>query len=300
MLLELENAITQRIHEKVGQSAVVMRLVEDLENSGRTNEQAMIIVAYKNSSTRNPNEGAYIPTVRNRDVSFSITLVIKQTQRYGHSFALPLIDLIYDCIQGWIPEIEGLTFQTGFECSTDRFVQATDASQFIYEMDCGIQVLIQDGRFSASPCFYPKEIPLEKLFPKRRCILTRDGRNIGWAQWEKTNADGTKEYALVEDCTKCEINLGDRFDIVCNEDGTANYTFIPRSAISVDSSGNEVINQNLVQTGIMENVWKCSNKSKYPDWCKLKIESALWKNESYNIPTQVPAIRKVSDLIIQV
>lgn len=300
MLLELENAITQRIHDKIGQSAVVMRLVEELENSGRTNEQTMVIVAYKNSSTRNPNEGAYIPTVRNRDVNFSITIVSKQTQRYGHSFALPLIDLIYDAIQGWVPEIEGLNFQTGFESSSDRFVQATDASQFIYEIDFGIQVLIPDGRFSASPCFYPKEIAINNLFPKRRCLLNRDGLKIGWAQWEKTNADGTKEYATVEDCTKCAIDLGNRFIISCNQDGTANYTFIPRDAISLDVEGNEVINQSKVQTGIIENVWKCSNSTKYPDWCKLKIEAALWKNESHNIPTQEPAIRKVSDITIQV
>lgn len=299
MLLELENAITQRIHDKVGQSAVVMRLVEDLEKSGRTTEQTMIIVAYKNSSTRNPNEGAYIPTVRDRDVSFSVTIVSKQTQRYGHSFALPLIDLIYDAIQGWVPEVEGLNFQTGFESSSDRFVQATDASQFIYEMEFGIQVLIPDGRFSVSPCFYPKEFSIDSLFPKRRCILNRDGFKVGWAQWEKTNADGTKEYAIVEDCDKCGIDLGNRFIVECNPDGTADYQFIPRDAISVDSGGNEVINQTLVQSGVMENVWKCKNKSKYPDWCKLKIQSALWKNESYNIPTQNPATRKVSDLIIQ-
>lgn len=300
MLLELENAIAQRIHDKVGQSAVVMRLVEDLEKSGRANEQTMIIVAYKNSSTRNPNEGAYIPTVRNRDVNFSVTIVTKQAQRYGHSFALPLIDLIYDAIQGWVPEIEGLDFQTGFESSSDRFVQATEASQFIYEIDFGIQVLIPDGRFAISPCFHPKEIPLNSLFPKRRCVLNREGKRIGWAQWERTKADGSKEYALVEDCDKCAIDLGNRFIVTCNSNGTANYQFIPREAISADREGNEIINQSLVQSGVMENVWKCSNPGKYPDWCKLKIEAALWKNESYNIPTQEPASRKVTDLIIEV
>ena len=46
MLLEIENQLHSRIHSTIGQSAVVLRLAEELDKSGRVAEQAMIIVSY--------------------------------------------------------------------------------------------------------------------------------------------------------------------------------------------------------------------------------------------------------------
>ena len=46
------------------------------------------------------------------------------------AFALPLLDLIADAVTGWVPEVPGLEFATGFELDNERFVQVTEASQF--------------------------------------------------------------------------------------------------------------------------------------------------------------------------
>ena len=79
MLLEIENQLYRKVHETLGQSAVVLRLAEELDQSGRVAEQAMIIVSFTSANTDNPNKGAYIPTVRKRTLTYTLTLVQKQT-----------------------------------------------------------------------------------------------------------------------------------------------------------------------------------------------------------------------------
>jgi hypothetical protein len=70
MLLEIENQLHRRVHKALGQSAIVLRLAEELDESGRVSEQTMIIVSYANEGSNNSNKGAYIPTVRTRSISY--------------------------------------------------------------------------------------------------------------------------------------------------------------------------------------------------------------------------------------
>ena len=107
MLLEIENQLYKRIHESIGQSAVVMKLAEEIDKSGNVAEQTMVVVSFTSANTSNPYEGAYVPTVRNRQLNYTVTVVQKQTQRIGHSFALPVLDVIADAVTGWVPEICG-------------------------------------------------------------------------------------------------------------------------------------------------------------------------------------------------
>ena len=213
MLLEIENQLHKRVHEVLGQSAVVLRLAEEIDESGRVAEQTMIVISYANESTNNPNKGAYIPTVRSRSLTYSITIIQKQVQREGHSFALPLMDLIYDSVAGWVPAIPGLEFQTGFEPGQGRFVQVTEASQFIYEMTFTVQVNLADGRFYSQPCAAFDPILLEKFLPQRSCLLTADGKNTGIAIWRRViGPDTTQEY-VVED-PRCKREISDNLEVI--------------------------------------------------------------------------------------
>jgi hypothetical protein len=61
MLLEIENQLYRRVHNTIGQSAVVMRLAEELDASGKVAEQTMVIVSFVSGNTNNPNGGgAYL------------------------------------------------------------------------------------------------------------------------------------------------------------------------------------------------------------------------------------------------
>ena len=224
MLLEIENQLHRRVHQTLGQSAVVLRLAEEIDKSGKVAEQAMIIISYASENTNNPNKGAYIPTVRNRSLNYSITIIQKQTQREGHSFALPLMDLIYDSVTGWVPEVPGLEFQTGFEPGQGRFVQVTEASQFIYEMNFTVEVTLHDGRFYSQPCAAFDPISIEDFLPQRSCLLTEDGKKTGLAIWRrKTGVDTTEEY-IVED-PKCQREISDTLILTCAPELNGNATY---------------------------------------------------------------------------
>jgi hypothetical protein len=299
MLLEIENQLHRRVHEVLGQSAVVLRLAEELDESGRVAEQAMIIISYASENTNNPNKGAYIPTVRNRSLNYSITIVQKQTQREGHSFALPLMDLIYDSVTGWVPEVPGLEFQTGFEPGAGRFVQVTEASQFIYEMAFTIQVNLSDGRFYSQPCAAFDPISVEDFLPQRSCLLTEDGRKTGLAIWRrKIGVDATQEY-VVED-QRCGRELSDTLTVTCNEqlDGTATYEFIPRTATVVGADGQIVVDQSKVTSGALQKVWKCyrDHTDPLPPWFKLNIDSGLWRNTIGTVPNSNPLTSARQDI----
>ena len=293
MLLEIENQLYTRVHSAIGQSAVVLRLAEELDQSGRVAEQTMVIVSFVSGTTTNESGGgAYIPTVRTRKMTYSVTLVQKQVQREGHSFALPMLDLIADAVTGWVPEVPGLEFATGFELDSERFVQVTDSSQFIYEQNYSVQVSVSDGRFYTQPCAAFDPISIEDFLPNRKCLLTDSGRVTGLAVWSRVTGPETTEKYIVEDLKGCERVLGDRLKLTCNsaEDGTATYTFTPNEAISVGADGVEVVDSSKVIAGSLSKVWKCDKtKSKYgdvPPWFKLNIDFGLWRNSVGSIPNQ--------------
>jgi hypothetical protein len=299
MLLEIENQLHRRVHEVLGQSAVVLRLAEELDESGRVAEQAMIIISYSSENSINSNKGAYVPTVRTRSLTYNITIIQKQTQREGHSFALPLMDMIYDSVTGWVPAVPGLEFQTGFEPGAGRFVQVTEASQFIYEMSFTVQVNLADGRFYSQPCAAFDPISLGDFLPQRSCLLTPEGKNTGIAIWRrKVGPDTTQEY-LVED-PRCKVEISDNLEVVCNNtfDGTATYTFIPRIALSFDENGTRVIDTSKTLTGSLQKVWKCykDNTQPYPPWFKLNIDSSLWRNSAGTVPNSKPGTSSRQDL----
>jgi hypothetical protein len=299
MLLEIENQLHKRVHGTLGQSAVVIRLAEELDDSGRVAEQAMIIVSFSSSSTNNPHKGAYIPTVRNRKLSYTITLIQKQTQREGHSFSLPILDLIADAVTGWVPEVPGLEFQTGFELENERFVQVTEASQFIYEQTYAIEVLVADGRFYSQPCAAFDPISIEDFLPKRKCLLSPEQRLTGLAVWRRVvNTEYTEEY-IVED-SRCPREISDILELNCGAglDGSATYRFIPRYAYSMDSNGERVVDESKVTSGTLQKVWKCykNNVDPYPDWFKLKIDSGLWRNEAGTVPNSNPLTSALQEI----
>lgn len=277
MLLEIENQLYQRVHNTIGQSAVVTRLAEEVESSGKVAEQTMVIVSFTSGSTNNPNGGgAYIPTVRNRKLNYSITIVQKQVQREGHSFALPLLDLLADSVTGWVPEVPGLEFHTGFELENERFVQVTEASQFIYEQTYSVSVLLADGRFYSQPCAAFDPIKLSDFIPVRKALLTPQGKYTGLAVWRK----GSTEF-IVED-PRAKPNIGDELELTCGEslDGSATYKFIPRDSLTFNSEGVRVVNESRTTSGALQKVYKCfkDNVGTYPDWFKLNIDLRLTNN----------------------
>lgn len=287
MLLEIENQIHKRVHETLGQSAVVLRLAESLDQSGRVAEQAMIIVSFTSANTTNPNKGAYIPTVRTRKLNYTITLVQKQVQREGHSFCLPILDLLADSISGWVPEVPGLEFQTGLELESERFVKVTkESSQFIYEQNYTIEVLIADGRFYSQPCAAFDGISLDDFLPKRKCLVTAEGRNTGLAVWRRSTGPDTEESFVVRD-KRCVREVGDSLSIHClDTPGGASYVFIPLTAIRNDGT----VDSSKVVSGVLQNFWTCLRGSdgEYPPWFKLNIDMGLWRNSSGTVPNTEP------------
>jgi len=291
MLLEIENQLHTRVHSTIGQSAVVLRLAEELDQSGRVAEQAMIIVSYvSGSSTNEMGGGAYIPTVRTRKMTYSVTLVQKQTQREGHSFALPLLDLIADSVTGWVPEVPGIEFATGFELESERFVQVTEASQFIYEQNYSVTVSISDGRFYSQPCAAFDPISIVDFLPTRKCLHTPKGDPTGLAVWSRVTGPETTESYIVEDAKACNCPKSTTLELTCGEkeDGSATYRFISREARKIAADGSFVIDESKVVTGALHRVWKCdkSKKEEYPPWFKLNIDFALWRNEIGAIGTE--------------
>lgn len=288
MLLEIENQLHKRVHSTLGQSAVVLRLAEELDQSGRVAEQAMVIVSFTGAETSNPNKGAYIPTVRTRSLTYTLTLVQKQTQREGHSFCLPILDLLADSVTGWVPEVPGLEFQTGFELGPEKFVQITkEAAQFIYEQTYTIEVLLHDGRFYSQPCAAFDPVKVSDYLPIRKCLVTpEDGRQTGLAVWRRQiGVDEFQKY-VVEDI-RCGKLIGDNLDVQCTNpgNGDATYVFIPITAIKPDGT----IDQTKVVSGTLSNVWKCTREgidsgSDIPQWFKLNIDFGLWRNKVDTVP----------------
>ena len=297
MLLEIENQLYSRVHSAIGQSAVVLRLAEELDQSGRVAEQTMIIVSYvSGSSTNEMGGGAYIPTVRTRRMTYSVTLVQKQAQREGHSFALPLLDLIADAVTGWVPEVPGLEFATGFELDTERFVQVTEASQFIYEQNYSVNVSVSDGRFYTQPCAAFDPISVFDFLPTRKCLQTPEGDATGLAVWTRITGPETTESYIVEDAKACDCPLGTELKVECGpaNDGSATYRFVPRDARSYAADGTYIIDQSKVIEGNLQRVWKCdkTKRGPYPPWFKLNIDFGLWRNEIGNLGEEESGARQ--------
>lgn len=299
MLLEIENQLHRRVHTTLGQSAVVLRLAESLDDSGRVAEQAMIIVSFTNASTNNPNKGAYIPTVRSRRITYTLTLVQKQAQREGHSFCLPILDLLADSVTGWVPEIPGLQFQTGFELEGERFIQVTkEGSQFIYEQTYSIEVLIVDGRFYSQPCAAFDAVKVEDFLPVRKCLVTPANRQTGLAVWRRTTGPDTVDRIVVQD-VRCGRLTGDNLHVECTGEGVAEYLFVPIDAIRPDGS----IDMAKTTSGVLNDYWKCTRDGKasskeYPNWFDLKITSGLWRNTVGTVPNTQPETSSLQPLNI--
>ena len=297
MLLEIENQLHARVHSTIGQSAVVLRLAEELDQSGRVAEQAMIIVSFVSGTTTNEmGGGAYMPTVRTRKMTYSVTLVQKQTQREGHSFSLPLLDLIADAVTGWVPEVPGLEFATGFELDSERFVQVTEASQFIYEQNYSVQVSVSDGRFYSQPCAAFDPISIADFLPTRKCLQTQDGTPTGLAVWTRVTGPETTESYIVEDAKACDCPTGTDLEVTCGAalDGSATYKFTPRGARSYAADGSYIIDQLKVVEGGLQRVWKCdkTKSGPYPPWFKLNIDFGLWRNEVGEVGVEEPGARQ--------
>lgn len=285
MILEIENQISKRIHSTLGQSASVIRLAESLDKSGRVSENTMIIVSWAGAGNNNPHKGAYIPTIRKRNLQFRVSVVQKDLQREGHSFALPVIDLIWDAVTGWVPEVPGLEFQTGFEPGTESFKDITSASQFIYELMFEIEVLVPDGRFYSTPCAAFDDIKLDSFLPQRKCLLTSSKRNTGLAVWRRRIDENSMEEFIVED-PRCERQIVDRLIVECSAelDGTATYEF-------TDYKGE-------VTEGNLQRVWKCtkSSQGEYPKWFNLNINTGLWRNIPDSVPNTLPEFSALQPL----
>lgn len=303
MLLEIENQLHKRVHSTLGQSAVVLRLAEELDDSGRVAEQTMIIVSWTSGSTSNPNEGAGIPTVRKRSLQYTLTIVQKQVQREGHSFALPILDLLADSITGWIPEVPGLEFQTGFELRNEKFVQmTTESSQFIYEQSYTIDVLMADGRFFSSPCASFDPVALGDFLPKRTSLVTPQGDQTGLAVWRRKISDTENEEYIVINDPRFPRNISDMLEVTCNEamDGRATYTYAPFRAITYNQDGSKTIDSSQVTTGNLFKVWKCYRSTppsqETPPWFKINVDMGLWTNEVSTLPNQDPGTSSVQPL----
>jgi hypothetical protein len=295
MLLEIENQLHKRVHSTLGQSAVVLRLAEELDASGRVAEQTMIIVSWTSGSTSNPFEGAGIPTVRKRSLQYTLTIVQKQTQREGHSFALPILDLLADSITGWIPEVPGLEIQTGFELRSEKFVQMTaESSQFIYEQTYSIDVLMADGRFFSQPCASFDPLNLGDFLPKRTGLVTPQGDQTGLAVWRRKLTDTESEEYIVINDPRFPKSMSDILTVTCNPemDGSATYTYVPFRAITYNSSGEKVADESQATNGNLFKVWKCYRSTPpnqdTPPWFKLKVDMGLWTNAISVLPNQDP------------
>lgn len=274
MLLEIENELYKKVHEAVGQSAVVHRLAENLESSGAVIENTNIVISFSGSNINNPNKGAYVPTVRNRQIFYKITIVQKQSQRVGHSFALPILDVIADYVTGWVPCIKGLKFQTGFELTSERFIQITEASQYIYEQSYTIEVLIPDGRMVSSICAASDPLNLCEYIPSKKCLVTKTGKKTPIALWKIRTGLNSYEEFIVFDEIQCP-SQGD-FSYECDPliDGQANYRFVPFEAYYYDFDTLEVkVDETKVITGVLNKFHPClKNKPGY------KVFTNLWRN----------------------
>lgn len=305
MLLEIENRLHKRVHATLGQSAVVLRLAEELDESGRVAEQTMIIVSWTNGSTDNPNKGAGIPTVRRRSLTYTLTLVQKQTQREGHSFALPILDLLADAITGWIPEVPGLEFQTGFELRDEKFVKMTEEAQFIYEQNYTIEVLMADGRFFSQPCAAFDPVSVGDFLPKRSGLVTPSGIQTGLAVWRRKIDDTTTEEYIVDDDPRFTKNISDYLEVTCGAqlDGSATYTFVPHEGVSYSADGQRVLDPELTTSGSLFKVWKCYRSTPagqtVPPWFKLNIDFGLWRNETTTVPTQEEGTSSIQPISIR-
>lgn len=284
MLLEIENALFRRVHAAIGHSAHVIRLAEEIEASGTVFEQTSVVVSFVSANTENPHLGAYIPTVRKRILTYSVTIISKQSQREGHSFALPILDIIADSVTGWIPKIPNLQFHTGFEIGTERFAQVTEASQFVYEQNYNIEVTVPDGRFSSFPCPGLKEFNLCEYLPERRCLVTPEGVRTGLAIWRRrVEADFYEEW-IVRDTKNCPIRDCDALELFPDIKCKGKFKFTPCEALEMSRNGELILAypEKIVE-GEINNVWEFCNDSDYPPWCKFHVKFNLWR--SYTVET---------------
>ena len=279
ILLALENELHRKIRYHIGHSASVLRLATTMLESGLVSERVNVIVRFTGSQVDQTNMGANIPTVRSKVISFDVEVRYKNSQRHGHSFALALLDTISQNITGYVPDLSkslgknircGFSFQTGFELTSESFIELTSSSQYIYKQTYSIKILQPQGEIDPLPC--PVEynrIELLDCLPCKRCLKTQDKTLVGIAEWKNPQND---EILYIFDPIDCPTRPGDRTSIDIKKDLGSNrydvdFTFTPFEAITYDPEQGETIDPTKQINSSFTPYWYAAN-GELPDFCK--------------------------------
>lgn len=279
ILLALENELHRKIRYHIGHSASVLRIAQEMMDSGLVSENVNVIVRFSGSEVNQPNQGANIATVRSKTVKYEVEVRYKNSQRHGHSFALALLDTISQNVTGYVPDLSGslgkniicnVAFQTGFELISESFQELTDASQYIYKQAYQIKLLLPQGEISPLPC--PVEfnrIELIDCLPCKRCLKTQNKVLVGIAEWKNPQ---NEEIIYIFDPAECPTRPGDRMDVDIVEDlgnnlYSVDFVFTPLEAISYTSEGTEQIDVSQ-QINSSFSPYYYSSEGEIPDYCK--------------------------------
>lgn len=318
ILLALENELHKRIKYSIGSSAVVLRLAEDFAESGLVSEDVNVVVKFLGSRIATPNTGANTPTVRLKEIDYSVKVIYKNSQRHGHSFALAMLDSISAEINGYVPNLSESVgknnqdslpvFQTGFELVSEVFSELSDASQYIYDQVYSIKLILPQGELSPLSCPIDyDQISLAKSLPCKRCLKTKDGIIIGIAEW--SNAPGgncTTPNIFLIDKDYCKTRPGDILNVTLGERyETLNgipfvYTvvyieFIPFEAISYDPENGRVVNQALVTTSELKNFYHSPDGTLPPYCSNLQIVFGVYADFAGKVDSN-PSQYKLGDI----
>ena len=265
VLLALENALEKRIKYSIGHSAVIFSLAQDFAASGRVAENVNVVVRFAGSNVDQPMRSANIAHVRAKTVAFTVTVYYKQLQRDGYAFALAMLDVISNAVNGYVPDLtESLgtnpatfpRFQTGFELTGEKFEAYDDNSIYAYVQNYAIQILQPVGEVSPVSC--PLEynrISLKDVLPCKRCLKTMSGVNIGIAEY--SGPCFNNEPIFVFDTEECPVRPLDRLDIeftdeLGNDLYNIDLTYTPGEAISYTPGGGIEIDDGQVIKSSLE------------------------------------------------
>lgn len=280
ILLALENALEKRIKYVIGNSAVILSMAQNLLESGRVSENVNVVVRFAGSVVETPRRSAHNAEVRVKRVNFDVTIYYKQIQREGYSFALAMLDVISESINGYVPDLKPYlgentqlmpAFQTGFELLSETEGKS-DKNTAIYSYTQRYSILLGLPVILASPISCPLEynfISLKDTLPCKRCLKTSQGVLTGLAEYTGNCFEG--ERIFVYDPRTCPVRPQDKLDITLGEDlgsglFNASITFTPHEAISYDSEGEIVIDPGQVIEGDIERYYFDPNGN-IPEQC---------------------------------
>lgn len=280
LLLALENALEKRIKYVIGNSAVVLSMAQNLLESGRVSENVNVVVKFAGSQMTRPRKGAHTAEVRVKNIDFEVIVHYKQSQREGYSFALALLDVISENINGYVPDLAPYlgentqmipAFQTGFELLSESAGISEDKTAIYtytqrYSIQLGLPVVL------ASPISCPLEynfVSLKDALPCKRCLKTAQGVITGLAEYTGNCFNG--ERIFVYDKKTCPPRPQDRLNITLGDELENNLynvsiEFIPFEAISYDSEGEIVIDPGQIVTSNIERFFNDGNGN-IPESC---------------------------------